>query len=177
MTLAPPLRVRARRPPPRRVARAPAPPSLAPRPDPFPGTLSPVSSFIGGFAAQEVLKAATSKFTPLRQFLYWDAAEALPACRPTEADCAPRNDRYDGTRAVIGDAALSRLRKGKYFVVGAGALGCEWLKQLALLGAATDGGCVHVTDMDSIERSNLNRQFLFRPGDVGKAKSSCAAEK
>ena len=38
-----------------------------------------------------------------------------------------------------------------------------------------EGGVVHVTDMDTIERSNLNRQFLFRPADVGKAKSACAA--
>ena len=34
---------------------------------------------------------------------------------------------------------------------------------------------VHLTDMDTIERSNLNRQFLFRSGDVSKPKSECAA--
>lgn len=32
-----------------------------------------------------------------------------------------------------------------------------------------------MTDMDTIEKSNLNRQFLFRSGDVGKAKSAAAA--
>jgi len=36
---------------------------------------------------------------------------------------------------------------------------------------------IHITDMDIIEKSNLNRQFLFRPSDVKKAKSTCAAEK
>ena len=51
--------------------------------------------------------------------------------------------------------------------VGAGAIGCEMLKNYAMMGVASGGdGKVFVTDMDSIEKSNLNRQFLFRPGDV-----------
>ena len=67
--------------------------------------------------------------------------------------------------------------KQKYFVVGAGAIGCELLKNFAMvgLGASPDGKMI-VTDMDIIERSNLNRQFLFRPYDVQKPKSSAAAK-
>lgn len=51
--------------------------------------------------------------------------------------------------------------------MGAGAIGCELLKNFAMigLGCAEDGEIV-VTDMDTIEKSNLNRQFLFRPWDV-----------
>lgn len=51
--------------------------------------------------------------------------------------------------------------------MGAGAIGCELLKNFAMIGlAAGEGGNITVTDMDSIEKSNLNRQFLFRQGDV-----------
>ena len=61
------------------------------------------------------------------------------------------------------------------FLVGAGALGCEFLKNLALMGVATDGkGQVTVTDDDTIEKSNLSRQFLFRDWDIGGFKSEIA---
>lgn len=56
---------------------------------------------------------------------------------------------------------------GLYCQVGAGAIGCEILKNWAMMGvAAGPEGKVVVTDMDLIEKSNLNRQFLFRPSDV-----------
>jgi ubiquitin-activating enzyme E1 len=60
--------------------------------------------------------------------------------------------------------------------VGCGALGCEFLKSFALMGVGcSERGLVHVTDMDRIELSNLNRQFLFRQKDVGQPKSVAAA--
>lgn len=142
------------------------------------GDLAPVNAFIGGLAAQEVMKACTGKFMPIMQWLYFDALECLPEPEEvilTEEECAPRNCRYDGQIAVFGSKLQELLAKQRYFLVGAGAIGCELLKNFAMMGLASGEGEVIVTDMDTIEKSNLNRQFLFRPWDVTKMKSETAA--
>ncbi|KAL0191706.1 hypothetical protein M9458_014404, partial [Cirrhinus mrigala] len=56
------------------------------------GDLAPINAFIGGLAAQEVVKACSGKFTPLRQWLYFDALECLPQDNDgvlSEDACAP----------------------------------------------------------------------------------------
>lgn len=78
----------------------------------------------------------------------------------------PRSDRLDGQRVVIGQNSCDLLADAMLFVVGAGAIGCEMLKNLAMIGAGTRG-LITVTDNDLIEKSNLNRQFLFRSHNIG----------
>ncbi|ATZ55548.1 Bcuba1 [Botrytis cinerea B05.10] len=142
------------------------------------GDLNPMAAFFGGLAAQEVLKAVSGKFHPINQWMYFDSLESLPTSfKRTEETCKPLNSRYDGQIAVFGQEYQEKLSNITQFLVGAGAIGCEMLKNWAMIGLATGPkGKIFVTDMDSIEKSNLNRQFLFRPKDVGKLKSDCAAE-
>ena len=91
-------------------------------------------------------------------------------------DCREEGSRYDGITVVFGREFQQRLSESRVFLVGAGAIGCEMLKNLALLGVGTSPrGKIIVTDMDRIERSNLSRQFLFRGNDVGQSKARTAA--
>ncbi|KAJ7417510.1 Ubiquitin-like modifier-activating enzyme 1 [Pitangus sulphuratus] len=143
------------------------------------GDLCPVAAVVGALAAQEVLKAITRKFLPLDQWLYFDALECLElagAAQLTEVDCAPRGSRYDGQIAVFGANFQEQLGRQKYLVVGAGAIGCELLKNFAMMGlAAGPDGELIVTDMDAVALSNLHRQFLYRSADISEPKSVVAA--
>lgn len=143
--------------------------------------LSPMASVLGGVVAQEVVKV-TGKYTPFNQYMYFDALEALPdlekACAPEAAgdEYTPVGSRYDAQIAVFGRSFQDRLSNLKYFLVGAGALGCEALKSFAMMGVGTGpDGVVHITDDDHIAPSNLNRQFLFRSHHLNMSKSKTAA--
>jgi ubiquitin-like 1-activating enzyme E1 B len=57
-------------------------------------------------------------------------------------------------------------------MVGAGGIGCELLKNLVLTGF----GEIHIVDLDTIDLSNLNRQFLFRNEHIKKSKALVGAQ-
>ncbi|RXM36825.1 Ubiquitin-like modifier-activating enzyme 6 [Acipenser ruthenus] len=133
------------------------------------GSLPPLAAAVGGIASQEVLKALTGKFAPLQQWFYFDALEVVKALETTTCEeFFPRGDRYDALRACIGETMCQKLHQLKVFIVGCGAIGCEMLKNFALLGVGlgSSSGMIAVTDPDLIEKSNLNRQFLFRPHHI-----------
>lgn len=81
------------------------------------------------------------------------------------------DDRYSRLR-LISWWNQDKLKAAKVLVVGAGALGNEVLKNLALLGV----GRIFAIDFDHIENSNLTRSVLFRARDKGKSKAAAAAE-
>jgi len=80
---------------------------------------------------------------------------------------AGRFDRFD----AIQWWDQRKLRDARVLVAGAGALGNEIVKNLALLGA----GRVMIADMDLVENSNLSRSVLFRQHDSGSYKSDVAS--
>lgn len=144
------------------------------------GDIPGLVAFFGGLIAQEVLKCCSSKFGPIKQWLYFDSLESLPSKEdyPRTAETTkPLGTRYDGQIAVFGAKYQEEITNLSVFLVGSGAIGCEMLKNWAMMGLGSGpNGKIIITDNDSIEKSNLNRQFLFRPKDVGKNKSDVAAQ-
>lgn len=154
---------------------------------PCPATVS----VIGSMMAQEAIKSITHMYHPISQMFCFESLDSLHKnaeskttndesfgsfSLPTKESCGP-------IEAVYGQEMQNTLRSLRVFVVGSGAIGCELLKNFALLGIGTGSsnssinsqlpptlwsefglqqGGIFVTDMDLIEKSNLNRQLLFR---------------
>ena len=83
-----------------------------------------------------------------------------------------KEDKYDRLRRITW-WEQERLTSATIMVAGAGAIGNEIIKNLALLGV----GRILIADMDAIENSNLTRSVLFRAKDVGRYKAEVAAER
>ncbi len=104
-----------------------------------------------------------------------DAAhDAADGGLPAEAETLiiDDQDRYSRLR-LISWWRQERLRAARVLVVGAGALGNEVVKNLALLGLGT----IYLIDLDVVETSNLSRSVLFRDGDGDQPKAMVAARR
>ncbi|EGG24766.1 hypothetical protein DFA_03010 [Cavenderia fasciculata] len=154
------------------------------------GKICPLTSVLGAFTAQEALKSITGKFTPLKQWLYVDCYELFPKQEekvaminhysiPNTSIKITTNllsDRSLAQHICLGQETCEKLENTKLFMIGSGAIGCEMLKNYALLGVACgSNGRITITDNDLIEKSNLNRQFLFRNTDINNPKSKVAS--
>ncbi|SCP03541.1 ubiquitin-activating enzyme E1, putative [Plasmodium malariae] len=161
--------------------------------------LAPIASFFGGLLAQEVIKF-TGKYMPIYQILYLDffecishpmegetmeaetlgvgTASAGEEPKPDVNEIRRENCKNDNVISVFGKSFQNKLNELHVFLVGSGALGCEYAKLFSLLDmcSRTKDGKLTITDNDNIEVSNLNRQFLFRRENVGKSKSLVASE-
>ena len=139
--------------------------------------LPSICSFLGGFIAQEIIKF-TGLYIPLNQWLWIDFYDSIKYFEGININRNPLNSKYDDQIEVFGQEIHEKLKNSNFFLIGSGAVGCEYLKILSLMGAGTGTNSkIVVTDNDNIEISNLNRQFLFRRKDIGKSKSKIACDK
>lgn len=130
----------------------------------------PVYSLVGSVAASETIKLITNKYMPVNQFWCWYEPNMIVTEKPDNLNLDTSIGR------LYGSTFESQMANSSWFVVGSGAIGCELLKNLAYMGVATENGRLYLTDPDNIEKSNLNRQFLFRPHHIGNPKSKMAAD-
>ena len=97
--------------------------------------------------------------------------------------------RYEQQTSVLGGDVFQKMQNNRILVVGAGGIGCELLKNLVMAGfrniEIVSSKCFIISlsiirkfisiimkiDLDTIDLSNLNRQFLFRKKHIGKSKA------
>ena len=134
--------------------------------------ISCMTSLIGGIICQEIIKT-TGKFTPINQFKIFDFLQYSTFIPDVYRNYNEKvKTRYDDLISIFGIKVVEKIRSLNILLAGAGALGCELLKNLALFGISNS---VLIVDDDNIEISNLNRQVLFHEEHKGlsKAKVSC----
>lgn len=104
----------------------------------------------------------------------------LPPCENRGmSDTISADLRYSRQIALpgFGHDAQAKLAGARVLVIGAGGLGSSVLPSLAAAGVGTAGiGAIGIVDDDRVETSNLHRQLIHTPADVGAAKVTSAAE-
>lgn len=139
--------------------------------------ISPIASYLGGLISQSIIKY-TGKFIPIKQWFWFNFSEVVDNI-DLNAEKVLKGTKYDDQISIFGNQIQNRLEDLNIFMIGAGALGCEFLKVFSLMGISTNksgNSNVTVTDNDRIEESNLNRQFLFKNEDIGLPKSEVACK-
>lgn len=134
--------------------------------------ISPVCSYGGGVVSQEIIKYI-GIYNTINQWFRAEFTSILD--KDFNHNKITQGTRYEDQISIFGDETQKNLEKMNIFMIGAGAVGCELLKNFAMMGISTNPNSIlTVTDHDRIEKSNLSRQFLFRENDISKSKSECA---
>ena len=136
--------------------------------------IPPICGYGGGIISQEIFKH-TGVYKPINQWFRYSFYEMIDSS--IENKHLYNTLKYKSQEIIFGKDVQKNLENLNLFIVGAGAIGCELLKYFALMGISTNSGALlSITDHDMIEKSNLNRQFLFREKDIieNKYKSQCA---
>ena len=136
--------------------------------------IPPITSFLGGIVAQEAIKL-TGRFTPFNQWFEFEFNYLSTKNEKLKENNNMKPSRYYEQIQIFGEEVQKKINSLKIFLVGVGAIGCEYLKNFAMMGISSGkNGILTITDFDKIELSNLNRQFLFRENNIGQFKSEVA---
>jgi len=73
----------------------------------------------------------------------------------------------------VGSDGQQRIAAGTVLLIGAGGIGCASAAYLASSGV----GHLIIADFDTVDETNLGRQVLYTPVDVGEQKAEVAAER
>ncbi|KAM3441912.1 hypothetical protein MY4824_001326 [Beauveria thailandica] len=95
-----------------------------------------------------------------------------PAAQAAQTRPIAKLTRESYNQQSLGTSLNSKVKQSRVLMVGAGGIGCELLKNLVLMAF----GEIHIVDLDTIDLSNLNRQFLFRQEHIKKSKALVAKE-
>lgn len=100
------------------------------------GNLGCFNAFIAGFISQEVIKGITNKYMPTNQFVYFDCLEIIKDVESVK-NVKVKKDRLDGLRLCLGEELVKTIQDTRLFMVGSGAIGCELLKNYAMMSLGT----------------------------------------
>ena len=87
-------------------------------------------------------------------------------------DVEIQKTRLADIQLMFGESMTTKAQNAKVLMVGAGGIGCELLKNLVMSGFEN----ITVIDLDTIDLSNLNRQFLFHKEHIKKPKAFIARD-
>ncbi|CAF1288302.1 unnamed protein product [Rotaria sordida] len=134
------------------------------------GDLCPIQSVIVGIVAQEAIKVRRISFIHSCFVLFLSSSDRKVYANSanTRSNFSSKQSRYYSQEIVFDEDFQDKLGNAKYFLIGSGAVGCEILKNFAMMGIGCGrDGTVFVSNMDSIKISDLHRQFLFCSRDIG----------
>ena len=93
--------------------------------------------------AQQIIKAITNKYMPIKQFWTFHFNELAQKVPETAEDIeklmVKNNSDFRNLKIVVGEQGTKKVEELKTFVIGAGAIGCELLKNFAMVNMGAKG--------------------------------------